>query len=188
MILTTIYKYGAILGVVLAALVGSYFYGRESVPEVVRTVEVEKVVQVITEGKVVEKIVYRDRETEKQTTTIKKPDGTVITTEDEKTKDVDRTDDKDTTSKQVVDSKEVDKTHEVLATSGAGNGNDRSYMVGVSKGVRIDLNARPSLEDGQEVTVGRHIGGGFWVTGGYSTIGAHSGDRGSALIGIAYSW
>lgn len=185
MILGTVYRYLAILGVVLAALIGSYFYGRESVPEVVRTVEVEKVVQVVTEGKVVEKIVYRDRETEKKTTTIRRADGTVITTEDEKTKDVDKVDDKDTTSKQVVQSKEVDKTHEVLTSTGS---TERSYMVGVSKGVRIDLNVKPSLQDGQEVTVGRRLVGGLWITGGFSTVGNKPGDKGSALIGVAYSW
>ena len=95
----------------------------------------------------VEKVVYRDRVVEKGTTTIKKPDGTVITKETEKTKESERTDDR--------------SSHEVLVATAPVEGND--YSAGVSYRVtsQTDITSPESRNIG--VTVGRRLIGDVWL-------------------------
>lgn len=172
----TLYKYLAVIGIILVSLLGAYYYGRESVPLTVQTIE--KTVNTVTQSAVVERIVYRDRETEKQTTTIKKPDGTVITTEDEKSKDLSSTDDKTSKTTTTVAEKDSSKT------VSSGQSGDKNYMVGVYKGVGIDLSVHPKLEEGQEIIIGRRLFGSFWINGGFNTVHGTK----EVLVGISYEW
>lgn len=175
--LTTIYKYLAI-GAGLLSLFGlGVLYGHHTTPPVIvtQTQVVEKRVQGATQ------IVYKDRIITKTVTTTKKPDGTVTTTETDKTEDKDK-DTSKTISKDLI-------TKDTEQSVAPAQQLDRNYMVGIYKGVHLDLSARSGgIDTGVGAQVGRRLGTfddlDVWITGGYQNLGGHP----EGTIGIAVTF
>lgn len=155
---------GAII-VVAAAFVVGYDKGKRGAEAAVVKQE--------TKVQVEERIVYKDRIVTKTVIKIQKPDGTVITKETDKVEEADKTTD-------------IKKDDIRLVTSPSPKAAQDTYMIGVYKGLKLDLS--PSFDEGVEVTVGRRIFGGFWLNTGYSTIKRSPDTPDTALLGISYSW
>lgn len=171
----TVYKYLA-YGIGLLALFAlGALYGHSTAKPL--TIETVRTVTVQAEAKVVEKIVYVDRIVTKTVTTTKKPDGTVVTQEIDKTEDKDKTADIAKDTKTLTASTE--KTVEQVADR------QKNYMVGYYKGLRVNL----GVQGGQEVLIGRRLVGDLWINAGFSNIQVQGQpQRNEGIIGFSYQW
>lgn len=151
-----------VLLIVLGLLAVAYFVGHYRGVDSVKPVIVETVKEVKGETQ----IVYKDRVVTKVVTKIQKPDGTIITRETDKTKDVDKTTDK-----------KIDKT--VDAQTPVAD-DQKNYEAGLGYRLYQVDDLKTFDAKNVEVRVGRRIGGDVWLEGAAT--------QKDVTLGITYKW